>query len=454
MSAQASGRAGGGEAGPRAGARLGAQAGAGDGASASADPARAARQAITCGSRSFAAAARLFDAPTRRSVELLYAWCRHCDDVIDGQDHGAPRPGGPAAVEGGHEPSVGELLGRVEALEHGTRRALRGATRGLATPFAGLAEVARRHRIPEALALQHLQGFRMDARGRHYRCLSDTLDYAWHVAGVVGVMMAMVMGRRDDATLASAADLGLAFQLTNIARDVLDDHRIGRVYLPAQWLLEAGLQREDIGRPEHRATLLRVARRLLEAAEPRYASARAGLARLPARSAWAVATAHRVYREIGLQLLRQGHAAWDTRASVSGASKLVLLGRGALDALASRRALARPFGGAFTGPCGVASSGPHTGRPTGPYTGPYTGPVSSPLCSPFTAEPPPLPAGTAAHAFLGSPGTPASPAGPGPATCAAQVPAAGGGDAPTTAGARQRLRWSAGSRHQGAPGCW
>lgn len=292
---------------------------------------RSARQTIACGSRSFAAAARLFDPATRRSVELLYAWCRHCDDVVDGQELGAPPSRDGAAAPAGLDP-----LARVDRLTDATLRALRGGGGPVDAPFAGLAEVARRHRIPERLALDHLQGFRMDAQARRYHRLADTLDYAWHVAGVVGVMMAMVMGRRDDATLDRAADLGLAFQLTNIARDVVDDHAAGRIYLPADWLADEGLHAGNLALPQHRAALMRVARRLVVAAEPYYDSAREGLQRLPWRSAWAVATAHGVYREIGLRLLHGGPSLWDTRITVPQRRKLALLGLGAWQALASR----------------------------------------------------------------------------------------------------------------------
>ena len=88
----------------------------------------------------------------------------------------------------------------------------------------------------------------MDVDDRAYETLEDTLDYCYHVAGVVGVMMAMIMGVRKSATLNRASDLGLAFQLTNIARDVMDDAKMGRVYLPRQWLAEAGVPEGGIWR--------------------------------------------------------------------------------------------------------------------------------------------------------------------------------------------------------------
>lgn len=286
-----------------------------------------ASRSIAAGSKSFAAAARLFDAPTRRSTVLLYAWCRHCDDVVDGQSHGFGN-GLPGADQS-----------RLARLEEATLRIYAGGPP--ASPaFAALQEVVRRHGIPERYPLDHLAGFRMDVEGRRYHSFADTLDYCYHVAGVIGVMMALIMGVRDEDTLDRACDLGLAFQLTNIARDILDDHAIGRLYLPAQWLDEAGVPLEALSAPRHRPALARLARRLVNAAEPYYASALGGLAALPPRSAWAVATARAVYRQIGIRVRAAGPAAWDSRLSTDRTDKLRLALFGGVQTLVLR--LGRP----------------------------------------------------------------------------------------------------------------
>jgi lycopene cyclase len=161
-------------------------------------------------------------------------------------------------------------------------------------PCQAFAYVARLHHIPTRLALEHLNGFRQDAQPRTYPTLADTLHYCWGVAGVVGVMMALMMGARNDTALDRAADLGLAFQLTNIARDVLDDAACGRIYLPTQWLHAHGIAVHAVAEPQHRDVLVQVAQQLLAHAQPYYASAYRGLRQLPVRSAWAVAqcTAH------------------------------------------------------------------------------------------------------------------------------------------------------------------
>ncbi|KFI08667.1 15-cis-phytoene synthase CrtB [Massilia sp. BSC265] len=284
-----------------------------------------ATRTIEVGSKSFAAAARLFDPATRRSVLMLYAWCRHCDDVVDGQELGFN-----VAASAPHDAAA-----KLAVLADQTRRAYLGEP--MRDPaFAAFQEVALRHRIDPRFALDHLAGFAMDVQETHYETIEDTLRYCYHVAGVVGLMMASIMGAHDPRVLDRACDLGLAFQLTNIARDIVEDARMGRCYLPAQWLREAGIPPSALAEPRHRAQLAQVAARLVDHAEPYYDSASEGIAALPLRSAWAIASARNVYRQIGIEVKRRGPHAWDERAGTTKATKLWLLAKGAGSAIGSR----------------------------------------------------------------------------------------------------------------------
>jgi phytoene synthase len=281
--------------------------------------------AIAQGSKSFAAAARLFDRQTRDDAVMLYAWCRHCDDVIDGQTLGHAQD---AAFRDGQQE-------RLNLLRTQTAAALAGE-RTDDPIFEALRRVVHRHQIPHRHPQELLAGFEMDVADRRYATIGDTLDYCYHVAGVVGVMMAMIMGARDPKVLDRASDLGLAFQLTNIARDVVDDARVGRLYVPSEILLRHGVREVKPDDPAQRPALHAAALELLDLAEAYYTSAYAGMAALPPRSAWAIAAARRVYRAIGSKLRRNGPQAWDERVSTSKGQKLALLAVSLSDVAATR----------------------------------------------------------------------------------------------------------------------
>ena len=279
------------------------------------------RATIRDGSKSFAHAARLFPADVHDAAVLLYAWCRHCDDQVDGETLGR------RDVEARPSPRSE----RLEQLREATRRALAGEPASDPV-FVAFERVVRRHQIPHRYPLELLEGFRMDVEGRRYESIEQLRTYCYHVAGTVGLMMAHVMGVVDGGSLERASDLGIALQMTNVARDVMEDARDGRVYLPLAWLSEVGVAPEAITDPGCAARVAAVTGRLLDEAERYYASATRGLPRLRFRCAWAVAVARNVYRAIGTEVRRRGPAAWDDRVVVPRWRKLVGLGSGLVDA--------------------------------------------------------------------------------------------------------------------------
>ncbi len=289
-----------------------------------------ARTSIAVGSKSFAAASRLFDPPTRERAWLLYAWCRRCDDIADGQiaGHGTRRVADASA-------RLAELRGKTDA-------ALAGEVVG-DPAFDALRVVAAETRLPARFARDLIEGFALDAAEWRPRTEDDLYRYCYHVAGAVGCMMAVVMGvpPEDDATLDRACDLGLAFQLANIARDVGEDAAAGRCYLPGEWLAQVGIPSDAVMAPEHRPALATLAARLASRAAAYEASARYGAPALSFRSAWAVLAAAAIYGAIGREVARRGERAWDARVSTSGGAKVRFIARAAAQA-ARRRALYRP----------------------------------------------------------------------------------------------------------------
>lgn len=289
---------------------------------------------IRRGSKSFSRAAALLPARSRHAAYQLYAWCRYCDDTVDGQVLGQARVAGNAGpVDRRQTRDRATQRAALAELRRLTRSALDGAP--TTDPvFAGLQRVVTGFGVPLKHPLALLDGMEMDVEGRQYATFDELVDYCWHVAGVVGVMMAYLMEASDPATLDLAGDLGIAFQLTNIARDVMDDAAAGRVYLPHDWLAEAGTPVVSVAEPAYRTAVARVVARLLARADEYYRRADRGLAPLPFRSAWAIAAARGIYADIGTLVRRRGAKAWDRRAVVPAAKKVYWMGWGLVRALA------------------------------------------------------------------------------------------------------------------------
>jgi len=274
-----------------------------------------AHEAIARGSRSFGAASRLFGRATRERAWLLYAWCRRCDDLADGQDHGH------GAVP------IADSGARFATIRACTEAALGAPQQWIGDPaFDALRIVVHETAMPHRFIWDLVEGFALDAAGWRPADEADLLRYCYHVAGAVGCMMAVIMGvdPRDDATLDRACDLGIAFQLGNIARDLADDAAAGRCYVPADWLAQ-GLSRVE------------VAKRLAERAEAYGASARAGTRTLSYASAWAVLAAAGIYGEIARRVVAQGDRAWLRRVRVPAWSKLGWIVRAWVQTLGRRQ---------------------------------------------------------------------------------------------------------------------
>ena len=281
-----------------------------------------ARDSIQHGSKSFRAASRLFDRTTRERAWMLYSWCRHCDDVCDGQVFGFGRGKG----------------GDVAALRDKTRRAIAGEAMD-ELPFRALGQLIEERPIPERFLDDHLKGFELDQDNWQPANEQEMIRYCYYVAGAVGGMMAIVMGvpAHDEETLGHAADLGIAFQLSNIARDIREDHDAGRYYLPADWLAELKVEPERLFEPENAAALTTIVQRLVERVERYEASARRGVGRLPFRSRLAVLSALRIYGAIGRRVAALGGAAWDQRVTIGKARKLAFVVPSFAEALAAGR---------------------------------------------------------------------------------------------------------------------
>jgi len=265
----------------------------------------ACRDLLRGGSRSFFAAALLLPARLREPAAALYAFCRVADDAVDLQ-------GGSDAVD-----TLRTRLARIYA--------------GCPMPVAAdraFAGVVARFAIPRALPDALIEGFAWDAAGRRYADIAALEAYAARVAGSVGAMMAILMGVRAAETIARACDLGVAMQLTNIARDVGEDARAGRLYLPEDWLREAGIEPARwLAAPSFDPRLAGVVRRLLARADALYARADLGISALPWSCRPGIRAARMLYAEIGREVERRGLDSVSQRATVAPLRKLGVMAR-------------------------------------------------------------------------------------------------------------------------------
>ena len=263
------------------------------------------REAIRHGSLSFHAASKLLPSRVRDPALALYAFCRLADDAVDLHDEK------PEAVL--------TLRDRLDLIYDGRPRN--------APADRAFARVVEDFEMPRQLPDALLEGLAWDAMGRRYRTLSDLRAYSARVAAAVGAMMTVLMGVRDAHALARACDLGVAMQLTNIARDVGEDARERRMYMPLDWLDEAGIDpdayfADPLPRPEVRE----IVRRLLREAARLYHRSEPGIHRLPLAARPGIFAARHIYAAIGGAIRANGHDTISYRAHTYTAQKLGWLG--------------------------------------------------------------------------------------------------------------------------------
>jgi 15-cis-phytoene synthase len=270
--------------------------------------------------KSFSWAARFLSASARKDAALLYAFARTADDLAD-------------------EERLGTWQERLDALKTLRTQALR-----LQQPSQSLAgqtgHMLRSHGVPDAVLAMLMDSLQADAGPRQIESTQDLLMFAYGVAGTVGQMMRPLLGAPGKAD-AYAIALGVGMQLTNIARDVVEDAQRGRCYVPAQW----GVSMQILSAPQdaaQRSQAFAVLRRLLALADDFYAFAHAGISVIPRHNRRAIRIASALYQGIGHKILRQGEQRyWDGRTSLSRVEKIGLLSQTLLLPTLPRREIAR-----------------------------------------------------------------------------------------------------------------
>ena len=256
------------------------------------------------GSHSFFSASKLLPKYVRDPAIVLYAFCRIADDTVD-------------SVNGETDP--------IRSLKIRLFDAYSGSPRDNAIDRA-FAQLVNNSRMPIELPLALLEGLEWDTLGIRFETLSDLHAYSARVASAVGVMMCVLMKVRDKDVLARACDLGAAMQLTNIARDIGEDARNGRIYIPLQWMAEEELnERLFLNNPKHCPKVARLAQRLLIEADRLYLRAEAGLSCLPLKCRPGIFAAKHIYDKIGKHIAASNYDSISKRAYTSKVEKVAYL---------------------------------------------------------------------------------------------------------------------------------
>ncbi|MEC8632755.1 MAG: phytoene/squalene synthase family protein [Candidatus Thermoplasmatota archaeon] len=253
---------------------------------------------------SFFWARRFLGKKMGHDAAVLYSFCRVLDDMADGD-----LPDGFK-----HLSTIQASLEKGEWNDHALLR--------------HHAPMVNEYNLPKDVIASLVEGLMDDQADEVLLPDEESLiQYAYKVAGTVGLLMCEILNNSDPKAKPHAVDLGIAMQLTNIARDVVEDARMGRRYLPGSWvgnmspedILDAAL---DPYGPDG-VQITRAVERLLDLAESYYASGRAGLAYLPARAHFSIGVAAKVYRQIGRQLLRSKDSWHGKRQVTSKGSKML-----------------------------------------------------------------------------------------------------------------------------------
>ncbi|RPI03328.1 MAG: phytoene/squalene synthase family protein [Calditrichaeota bacterium] len=259
-------------------------------------------------SKSFFFSSQILPKEKRWDTFALYSFCRYADNIVD-----QPR-----------ERADAELFDEIASLARELQIAYRRgeSEHPILKPFI---LVSLKRDIPIEYALDLLDGVKMDLLKNRYESFADLYEFAYRVAGVVGLMMTFVMGFKNKETLIYAEKLGIAMQLTNILRDIQEDKNMNRIYLPLQELKQFGLTEQDILLENFSYDMYHFMKFQVERADRYFEESYPGIALLDRDSQFAIYSAAKIYRGILRQIEERGYNPFLGRAFVSQRKKLAIL---------------------------------------------------------------------------------------------------------------------------------
>lgn len=273
--------------------------------------------------RTFYLATALLPADRRPAVHALYGFARYADDIVDNPVAGRPAADRLAELS----TQLHEAFGCVHSSTHPVVRAV--------------VHTASRHDIDPSLFDDFLASMASDLTVTRYPTFDALRGYMWGSASVIGIQLLPVLGLAPgadpDEAREAASDLGIAFQLTNFLRDIAEDHRRGRVYIPLDSLASHGVSVDDLGAPRANEAVRSLVADEIERARAFYRAAERGIDLLARESRDCVRTAHVLYGDILNVIAAAGFDPLVARAQVGLARRARVGASGYLAAVKARR---------------------------------------------------------------------------------------------------------------------
>ncbi len=278
--------------------------------------------------KSFYFAAKFLPTAKRRAVYPIYAFCRHVDDEIDeiGEGNEAQAI---LAVKRWRE-NLDTVYQEEEKRRKGEEEKKANISSSPLLPFSSSNNVfvawqdlLKTYNIPQDLPLELIQGVLMDTRIKRYETFDELYVYCYRVASTVGLMSSEILGYSDRVALEKAEAMGIGMQLTNILRDVKEDARMNRIYIPQEDLRKFNISEEQIFANEFDANFAEMMKFQVERARKYYAEGEKGIAFLEKDSRFTVLLASRIYAKILDEIEKQNYDVFAKRAHTTNSQKIL-----------------------------------------------------------------------------------------------------------------------------------
>lgn len=266
--------------------------------------------------KTFYMATRFLPNHKQRSIFAIYGLCRYLDDLVDEAED--------LMIHRKVDPD--EILYKLDIFSENLVEAYRGVKQNdpILTAFS---DSLKRFKISIDLPLLLLDGVKSDLTKRRYDTFEELYNYSYKVASVVGLMTSEVFGYSDKMALDYAVDLGIAMQLTNILRDVGEDLKKGRIYLPAEELDKFNVSEEQLYKNELSSEFIELMQFQISRAREYYNRSDTGISFLSNDSRLPVALARENYSRILDKIEENGYNVFNHRAYLNSAEKISIIPR-------------------------------------------------------------------------------------------------------------------------------